>query len=158
MWDETYLSSLDLRMRTVAWTLKGYSRMKMCFLARKRLPWPGVRASFGEGDGNPLQYSCLENPMNRGAWQATVHSVVKSQTQPGQFSPKELLRYETNRWFWRIRKESLSEEDNNDSDKVWQHEGQSWPGGQHREEWEIREKSGLFHSSLGSWCSGSVSP
>ena len=76
--------------------------MKMCFLARKRLPWPGVRASFGEGNGNPLQYSCLENPMNRGAWQATVHSVVKSRTQPGQFSPKELLRYETNCWFWRI--------------------------------------------------------
>ena len=34
-----------------------------------------------EGQGNPLQYSCLENPMNRGAWQATVHSVAKSQTQ-----------------------------------------------------------------------------
>ena len=35
----------------------------------------------GEGNGNPLQYSCLENPMNRGAWQATVHGVAKSQTQ-----------------------------------------------------------------------------
>ena len=31
--------------------------------------------------GNPLQYSCLENPMDRGAWQATVHRVTKSQTQ-----------------------------------------------------------------------------
>ena len=31
-------------------------------------------------DGNPLQYSCLENPMDRGAWQATVHGVAKSQT------------------------------------------------------------------------------
>ena len=35
----------------------------------------------GGGIGNPLQYSCLENPMDRGAWQATVHGVAKSQTQ-----------------------------------------------------------------------------
>ena len=34
----------------------------------------------GEGNGNPLQYSCLENPMDRGAWQATVHRVATSQT------------------------------------------------------------------------------
>ena len=34
----------------------------------------------GGGHGNPLQYSCRENPMNRGAWQATVHTVTKSQT------------------------------------------------------------------------------
>ena len=41
---------------------------------------PGLRRSSGEGNGNPLQYSCLENPMDRGAWQATVHGVAKSQT------------------------------------------------------------------------------
>ena len=35
----------------------------------------------GEGNGNPLQYSCLENPMDRGAWQAAVHGVTKSKTQ-----------------------------------------------------------------------------
>ena len=35
----------------------------------------------GEGNGNPLQYSCVENPMDRGAWQATVHGLAKSQTQ-----------------------------------------------------------------------------
>ena len=34
----------------------------------------------GEGSGNPLQYSCLENPIDRGAWQTTVHGVAKSQT------------------------------------------------------------------------------
>ena len=34
----------------------------------------------GEGKGNPLQYSCQENPMDRGAWQATVHEVTKSRT------------------------------------------------------------------------------
>ena len=38
------------------------------------------RRSPGEGNGNPLQYSCLENFMDRGAWQATVHGFAKSQT------------------------------------------------------------------------------
>ena len=37
--------------------------------------------SPGGGHGNPLQYSCLENPMGRGAWRATVHGVAKSQTR-----------------------------------------------------------------------------
>ena len=40
---------------------------------------PGSGRSPGEGNGNPLQYSCLENSMDRGAWQATVHGVPKSQ-------------------------------------------------------------------------------
>ena len=42
---------------------------------------PGSRRSPGEGNGNPLQYSCLGNPMARGAWWATAHRVAKSQTQ-----------------------------------------------------------------------------
>ena len=37
---------------------------------------------FGEGNGNPLQYSCLENPVDGGAWWAAVHGVARSQTQP----------------------------------------------------------------------------
>ena len=41
---------------------------------------PGSGRSLGEGNGNPLQYCCLENPMDRGAWLAMVHSVAKSQT------------------------------------------------------------------------------
>ena len=41
---------------------------------------PGSGRSPGGGNGNPLQYSCLENPMDRGAWWATVHGVGKSQT------------------------------------------------------------------------------
>ena len=41
---------------------------------------PGSGRSPREGNGNPLQYSCLENPKDRGAWQATVHGVTKSQT------------------------------------------------------------------------------
>ena len=38
---------------------------------------PGLGRSPGEGNGNPLQYSCLENPMDRGAWQAAVHESHK---------------------------------------------------------------------------------
>ena len=41
---------------------------------------PGSGRSPGEGNGYPLEYSCLENPMNRGAWRATVHGVAKNQT------------------------------------------------------------------------------
>ena len=45
------------------------------------LGWiPGLGRSPGEGNGSPLQYTCLENPMDRGAWWATVHAVTKSQT------------------------------------------------------------------------------
>ena len=42
---------------------------------------PGLERSPGEGNGNPLQYSCLENPMDRGAWWATVHGIAKNQTR-----------------------------------------------------------------------------
>ena len=42
---------------------------------------PGLGRSPGKGNGNPLQYSCLENPRDRGAWRAAVHRVAKSQTQ-----------------------------------------------------------------------------
>ena len=42
---------------------------------------PGSGRSPGEGNGNPLQYSCLENSMDREAWQGIVHGVTKSQTQ-----------------------------------------------------------------------------
>ena len=41
----------------------------------------GSGRSPGEGNGNPLQYSCLGNPVDRGAWGATVHGVAKSQTR-----------------------------------------------------------------------------
>ena len=41
---------------------------------------PGLGRSPGEGNGSPLQYRCLENPMDRGAWQAAIHGVAKSRT------------------------------------------------------------------------------
>ena len=57
---------------------------------------PGLGRSPGGGHGNPLQYSCLENPMDRGAWWATVHGVAQSQTRMqsdscGKQSPKQRL-------------------------------------------------------------------
>ena len=46
----------------------------------------GLGKPPGEGRGDPLQYSCLGNPMDRGAWQATIHGVTKSWTQLKQLS------------------------------------------------------------------------
>ena len=48
--------------------------------ARDMSSIPELGGSPGGGNGNPLQYSCLENSMDRGAWQAIVHGVAKSQT------------------------------------------------------------------------------
>ena len=42
---------------------------------------PGLGRCFGGGHGNPLQYSCLENPMDRGAWPAAVHGMAESWTR-----------------------------------------------------------------------------
>ena len=53
----------------------------------KDVGWiPGSGRSPGGGNGNPLGYSCLENPMDRGAWRVTVHRVTKSQTCLKQLS------------------------------------------------------------------------
>ena len=47
---------------------------------------PASGRSPGEGNGNPLQYSCLENPMEGGAWWATIHGVAESRTQLSNFT------------------------------------------------------------------------
>ena len=51
---------------------------------------PGSGRPPGEGNGNPLQDSCLENPMDRGAWQTAVHEVAKSQTRLSKYTTTEL--------------------------------------------------------------------
>ena len=56
---------------------------------------PGPRRSPGGGNGNPLQYSCLENLMDRGAWRATVHRVAKSRMRLKQLNFWEILI-----WVW----------------------------------------------------------
>ena len=70
---------------------------------------PGSRRSSGGGHSNPLQYSCLENPMDRGAWWATVHGVTKSQTQLKQISMQHVLSFTQESMglpWWLISKES----------------------------------------------------
>ena len=78
-------------------TFIGSSRTKLVALVVKNLPAnsediktvgsvPGQGRSHGEGHGNPLQYSCLENPMARGPWQVIIHRVAKSQTWLKQLS------------------------------------------------------------------------
>ena len=54
---------------------------------------PGLGRSPGEGNGNPPQYSCLKNPMERGAWQATVHRVAKSWTPLNPLSTGQKKRH-----------------------------------------------------------------
>ena len=51
---------------------------------------PGLGRSPGEGNGNPVQYSCLENPIDRRTWQATVHGIAKHQTRLKQLSTNTL--------------------------------------------------------------------
>ena len=51
----------------------------------------GSGRSPGEGNGNPLQYYCLENPMDRGGWEATAHRVTKSQTWLKQLSMLQFM-------------------------------------------------------------------
>ena len=52
----------------------------------ERLPFHFSLSCIGEGNGNPLQYSCLENPMDGGAWWASVHGVAKSRTRLSNFT------------------------------------------------------------------------
>ena len=67
---------------TFSWSFPGGSDSKeSAYNGGDRGSVPGLGRSPGEGNDNPLQYSCLENPMDRGAWQATVHGVEKSWTQ-----------------------------------------------------------------------------
>ena len=84
----------------ISW-LQSHSRVYMCFPGHavvKNLPanagdardtgWiPGLGRSPGGGNGNLLPHSCLENTMDRGAWQAAVHGVAKSQTQVSTHTP-----------------------------------------------------------------------
>ena len=66
----------------VAQTVKCLPTMRQTWVCS-----PGLGRSPGEGNGNPLQYSCLENSMDGGAWWATVHGVAKSRTRLSDFTP-----------------------------------------------------------------------
>jgi len=57
----------------------------------KQLKYEGLQFWFGEGTGTPLQYSCLENPMDGGAWWAAVHGVAKSRTRLSDLTHRHLF-------------------------------------------------------------------
>ena len=63
----------------IQFSADGWGLFPPCYLPRAKLWW-------GEGNGDPLQYSCLENPMGGGAWWAAVHGVAKSQTRLSDFT------------------------------------------------------------------------
>ena len=65
----------------IPWTIRGSEGKEPTCNTGDPGSIPGSGGSSGEGNGNPLQYSCLENSMDRGAWWATVHGVAKSQTR-----------------------------------------------------------------------------
>ena len=69
---------------------------------------PGLRGSPGEGNGNPFQYFCLENSMDRGAWRATIHGVTKSQTLSFREVSLGLRKYSKKLLFKKIFKLYLS--------------------------------------------------
>ena len=60
---------------------------------------PGFRSFPGGGHDNPLKYSCLENPMDGGAWEATVHGVAKSRTRLSNFT-HSLTEIRHSAWAW----------------------------------------------------------
>ena len=79
---ETYRNWLLFFTQTIKWGFPGDSDGKEhAYKAGDLGLTPGLGRSPGGGNGYPLQYSCLENPMDIGAWRATVHGVAKSQTQ-----------------------------------------------------------------------------
>ena len=64
----------DVLLNSLPWWLSSKESTCQCWRC-KLYPWVG---NIGEGNGNPLRYSCLGNPMDRGAWWATVHGVEKA--------------------------------------------------------------------------------
>ena len=61
---------------------------------------PGLGRSLGEGNDNPLQYSCPENPMDRGAWRDTIHSVAESRTRLKRLTTRTTCRPQYNPVKW----------------------------------------------------------
>ena len=84
------------------WWLRGKESEDNAGDLREMGSVPGSGRFRGRGNSNPLQYSCLENPMDKGAWQATVYRVTKSQTQLEGLSMHARLEL----WKWEMRSAS----------------------------------------------------
>ena len=82
---------------------------------------PGSGRFPGGGQGNPLQYSCLENPMDRGAWQATAHKVTKRWTQLSNLACRKSREREKG-------PEEISEEIIAENFPEWERKSQPSPG------------------------------
>jgi len=83
------------------------------------------RSCLGEGNGTPLQYSCLENPMDGGAWWATVHGVARSRTRLYNFQVDNLSDFAFTFHFHALEKEMAS----HSSVLAWRIPGTGEPGG-----------------------------
>ena len=70
----------------------------------ERLPFHFSLSCIGEGNGNPLQCSCLENPREGGAWWAAVYGVAQSQTRLKRLSSSSSIPYWSLHWVWPLRK------------------------------------------------------
>ena len=83
-----YLSLVYFFLRPITWRLYliTFSYTKVKFKINLQSYFGGVSFSVREGNGTALQYSCLENPMGRGAWWAAVHGVAKSRTWLSDFT------------------------------------------------------------------------
>ena len=78
-------ANIDIRIlkyQCMHYLIDDYLFLKSCFT--KHIYWHSLE--FAEGDGTPLQYSCLENPMDGGAWEAAVHGVAEGWTQLSDFT------------------------------------------------------------------------
>ena len=82
-WTRRLPKCLHCYKKRLPWCLRGWRIRLQCQIPEFN-PWVGKIP--GEENGNPLQYSCLENPIDRGAWSATIHGVTESQTQLKQRS------------------------------------------------------------------------
>ena len=81
-------TSLNILEKLYTYSLRNYkeSEFQKCLSLSLFFFFTVKWSQGGEGDGTPLQYSCLENPMDRGAWKAAVHGVAKSQTRLSDFT------------------------------------------------------------------------
>ena len=78
--ETTYFNSLHLSLQHLGFPADSDGNESTC-KAGDPGSIPGSGRSPREGSGNPLQYSCLENPMERGAWRTTAYGITKNQTQ-----------------------------------------------------------------------------
>ena len=91
---------MDIYIQVFVWTPGGTDDKVSSYNAGDPGSIPGSGRSPGEGNGNPLQYSCLGNPMDEGAWEATVHGVAKSRTRLSDFTFVWTYGYRSLEYIW----------------------------------------------------------